>query len=172
MKKVFRLLGKLEERIAVILFILGSIICIYGIFMRYVLNNPITWSTEIFETLMVASIFIGFGMALKDERHIVVDLVYDRMPPFIKKVLNILSNLLGSGFSVYLTIMGIKMVNVAQSQGRVSIDVGIPIWITYLIMPIGMALLSFYFLLRTVKAIRTPAHEELYDKEDSVKNAI
>lgn len=172
MKKIARILELIEEKTAVFLFILGSIICIYGVFMRYVLNSPVTWATEIFEMLMAAAIFIGFGMALKDERHIVVDLVYDKMSPAIKKVFNIISNLLGSGFSIYLTIMGISMVNVAYSQGRVSIDVGIPIWSTYLIMPIGMGLLSLYFVIRTVKAIRTPVHEEMYDKADSIKNAI
>lgn len=172
MKKIALVLEKIEESIASFLFIIGSIICLYGVFMRYVINSPVNWTSEVFETLMVASIFIGFGMALKDERHIVVDLVYDKMPPIIKKAFNIISNFIGFGFSFYLMIMGIKMVNVAYSQGSVTIDVGIPIWITYLIMPIGMGLLSLYFLVRSIKAIRIPNGKEIYDDTNRVNNAV
>lgn len=172
MKRILQVLGKIEQNIAGFLFIVGSIICLYGVFMRYVVNSPVTWTSELFELFMVASIFIGFGMALKDEHHIVVDLVYDKMPPAIKKGFNIVSNLLGAGFSLFLTIMGIQMVQVAHSQGGVTIDVGIPIWITYLIMPIGMGLLALYFLDRTVKAIRHPVPEEITDNPDRYTNAI
>lgn len=158
-QKVLHVLETIEEFIASFFFIAGSVICIYGVFMRYVMNNPITWTTEVFETLMVTAIFIGFGIALKDNHHIAVDLLYEKMPKAGKKIFNIISNLLGAGFSIFLTIMGAEMVKVSYAQGSLTIDVGMPVWITYLAMPIGMGLLSFYFLVKTYQAITNQIEE-------------
>jgi C4-dicarboxylate transporter DctQ subunit len=61
-------LEAIEEYSAYILFLTGVVVSLIGVFTRYVLNMPQSWVTEIFEYLMVWSIFIGFGMALKDNR--------------------------------------------------------------------------------------------------------
>lgn len=172
MKKVLRVLEKVEESVAAFFFVTGSLIAIYGVFMRYIFNSPASWTTEIFEMFMVIAIFIGFGMALKDDRHIVVDLLYDKMPPVVKRIFNIISNVLGAFFSIFLTIMGMQMVSIARIQGGATVDVGIPIWVTYLIMPIGMGLLAFYFLIRIVRSIRDPLPTEEQEERDRINNAI
>ena len=46
------------------------------------------------------------------------------------------------------------MIALAFEQQIVTIDVGIPIWVTYLIMPVGMALLALYFILKGILAIK------------------
>lgn len=172
MKKFLFVLEKAEEKIAAFFFITGSIIAVFGVFMRYILNNPLTWTTEIFELFMVSAIFIGFGMALKDDRHIVVDLIYDKMPVPVKKIFNIISNLFGAGFSIYLTYMGIMLADIAYKQGGTTIDVGIPIWLTYLIMPIGMGLLSIYFVVRMIKSIYYPVDYVEKDSMEHIENQI
>lgn len=171
--KVIKWFEKLEEYAAGILFVSAILISLYGVFMRYVLNLPPAWITEIFEFLMIWSIFIGFGMALKDNRHIVVDLVYDKFPFPVKRVISILSNLLGAGYSLFLTYTGIQMTALAKRQGITTIDVGIPIWITYIIMPVGMALLGLYFLVKAYSGfignekeiIGVMGHEEYIETE-------
>lgn len=152
--KVVTFLEGVEEFVASFFFIGGSIISLYGVFMRYIVNSPKAWTTEIFETFMVFAIFIGFGMALKDNQHIAVDLLYDKLPSKAKKIVDIIATTLGLGFSIFLTVMGIEMVSVAHSQGGITIDVGIPVWITYIAMPLGMGLLAFYFLLKLINIFR------------------
>ncbi|PIC94827.1 hypothetical protein CSV69_14660 [Sporosarcina sp. P26b] len=151
--KILSTLEVFEEFVASFFFVIGSVVCLIGIFMRYVMNHPLVWTNEVFELLMVTAIFIGFGIALKDDQHIKVDLIYEKMPKSIKKVFNIISNLLGAIFSIYLAVMGVEMVSVAHDQMSISIDLGIPLWITYLAMPIGMGLLGIYFVVKTYRAI-------------------
>ncbi|PIC76127.1 hypothetical protein CSV74_12710 [Sporosarcina sp. P19] len=151
--KILNTLEVFEEFVASFFFVIGSVVCLIGIFMRYVMNHPLVWTNEVFELLMVTAIFIGFGIALKDDQHIKVDLIYEKMPKSIKKVFNIISNLLGAIFSIYLAVMGVEMVSVAHDQMSISIDLGIPLWITYLAMPIGMSLLGIYFVVKTYRAI-------------------
>lgn len=158
--KLFTFLEGIEEFVASFFFIGGSIISLYGVFMRYVVNSPVTWTTEIFETFMVFAIFIGFGMALKDNQHIAVDLLYEKLPSIAKKIVDVIANSLGLGFSVFLTVMGVEMVSVAHQQGGITIDVGVPLWLTYLAMPIGMGLLLFYFLLKLINIFRHWNKEE------------
>lgn len=162
----FKYMGIIEETFASFFFISGSIISLYGVFMRYVMKNPVTWTTEIFEMLMVFAIFIGFGMALKDNQHIAVDIVYEKLPALAKKIVNVIANVLGFGFAGFLTIMGMEMVSVAKEQGSITIDVGIPVWLTYLAMPIGMGLLAFYFLVRLVNVFRTWKEPEKVEEQN------
>jgi C4-dicarboxylate transporter DctQ subunit len=157
--KILKIVDKVEENAAGLLFLAGIIVSLYGVFTRYVINMPQAWITEIFEFLMIWSIFIGFGMALKDNRHIVIDLVYDRFSFPVKRVVSAVSNFLGAGYSFFLTYTGIEMTAVSKEQGITTIDVGIPEWIPYMIMPIGMGLLGFYFVLKFVKALKGDEEE-------------
>lgn len=151
--KVFKWLDQVEKYAAGILFLGAMAVSLCEVFMRYFLNKPQAWTTEFLEYLMVWAIFIGFGRALKENHHIVVDIVYDKLPFLAKRILAVLGNLLGTGYSLLLTVNGISQVAIAKANGTVTVSVGIPIWITYLIMPIGMGLLCFYFILKTYRAV-------------------
>jgi C4-dicarboxylate transporter, DctQ subunit len=152
-------LKRIEEYTCYVLFLSGILVSLYGVFTRYVLNMPQSWITEIFEYLMVWAIFIAFGMALKNNRHIVVDLVYDKLPFAYKRVISTISNLIGAGYSFFLMITGIEMVKVTYIQQNVTLDVGMPLWIPYLIMPVGMGLLGIYFLLKSYKSLKGDQQE-------------
>lgn len=154
-----RWLGKVEEFLSGLLFVSGVLVSLYAVIMRYIFNMPPAWSLEIFEFLMVWSIFIGFGIALRSNHHIVVDLLYDKLGYPVKRIVSVVSNLIGAGYSIFMTITGTKMIALAYEQKIITIDVGIPIWITYIIMPVGMALMAFYFIIKAVRAIKGDQEE-------------
>jgi C4-dicarboxylate transporter DctQ subunit len=160
-KLIFKWLEKAEEYSSGLLFISGMLVSLYAVIMRYVFNLPPAWSLEIFEFLMVWAIFIGFGIALRENHHIVIDLLYDKLPYRVKRVLSIVSNLIGAGFGVFMTVTGVQMTAITYKQQIITIDVGIPVWITYIIMPVGMALFAFYFIIKCFKAIRGDKKEIL-----------
>ncbi|NLY80848.1 MAG: TRAP transporter small permease [Lysinibacillus sp.] len=168
-KKFLKILDRIEEVVLSFFFIIGSAICIFGVFMRYVMHNPVTWSTELFELFMVTAIFLGFGPALKNNQHIKIDLLYDLLPKTIKKIFNLISNALGFGFSIYLAYMGIEMVSVAYEQKSITVDVGIPVWITFLAMPLGLGLLAFYFFVNIIRILQNK-NIDVEMTEDQLKN--
>jgi len=157
--KVFKWLELLEEGIAGLLFVSGVMISLYGVFMRYVMGAATAWTTEIFEFLMVWSIFIGFGMALKDNRHIQVELVFDKLPFGLKKIMACVSNLIGAIFSFYMVYSSFELIALSKNQGAVTIDVGIPIWLTYLVLPVGMGLLGVYFIMKAFRSLKGDPRE-------------
>ncbi len=159
MRTMLKWLGRIEEFSSGLLFVSGILVSLYAVIMRYIFNMPPAWALEIFEFLMVWAIFIGFGIALKENHHIVVDLLYDRFPFAVKRAVSVIANLIGAGYSIFMTVTGIQMTALAREQQIVTIDVGIPIWITYIVMPIGMGLMAFYFLLKTIRAIKGDRRE-------------
>ncbi len=170
--RVLNWLDKAEEFSSGFLFLAGVTVSLYGVFMRYVVNQPQTWTTEIFEFLMVWAIFIGFGRALKDNRHIVVDLVYDKFPFPLKRIVSAVSNLIGAGYSFFLTYTGFQITVIAKEQQITTIDVGIPMWIPYAIMPVGMGLLGVYFVLKFIKALSGDKREIIgaYEYEQYIES--
>lgn len=158
--KLFKWLDRLEEGIAATLFIGGVLISLYGVFTRYVLNSPQSWITEIFEFLLVWSIFIGFGMALKDNRHIQVELLFDYLPKTAKRIVAVISNLIGGLYSFYLAYSSLELITLTKEQAIKTIDVGIPLWIPYLVLPVGMGLLGIYFFVKSYRAFKGD-HREL-----------
>lgn len=157
--KLFKWLDRIEEGAASLLFMGGVAVSLYGVFTRYVLNAPKAWVTEIFEFLLVWAIFIGFGMALKDNRHIQVELLFDKLPLGLKKIVAGISNIIGAGFSFYLAYSSIELITLSKEQAITTIDVGIPLWITYLVLPIGMGLLGIYFVVKAYRAFKGDKRE-------------
>ncbi|WP_257351132.1 TRAP transporter small permease [Pseudalkalibacillus decolorationis] len=153
MKKILKWLDHIEEFITAILFLSAVVIILYGVFMRYVLNSPQFGILEIVSILLPWAIFLGFGRALKENHHIAVDVVYDRLPLPVKRIVAVISNLFGLGFAIFMLVTSVKMVIDEYGTGYVTVALGIPIWLTYLILPFSMALLGIYFAFKTYKAI-------------------
>ena len=57
-----------------------ALITSYDVFMRYVLNSPTAWATEISTYLLVAVTFCGAGETLLRDGHVRVDIVLNRLP--------------------------------------------------------------------------------------------
>jgi C4-dicarboxylate transporter DctQ subunit len=149
--KKMRFLTKIENIFSATFFLVGIGISLYSVFMRYVIGNSQSWATEIYTMMLVWAIFIGFSTALRDDKHIAIDILYDRVGPTMKKTFEIFTLVFGIAFSVFFIWTGSEMVWTAYGQGIKTIDVGIPIWIYYLVMPFAGILLCIRFIEKAYK---------------------
>lgn len=138
-------LDRIESAFSIVLFLVGIGISLYSVFMRYIVGTSQSWATEIYTMLLVWAIFIGFSSALKEDKHIAIDVVYDRFGPKMQQFSQVVTLLIGAAFSIFIFWTGLDMVMTAYSQDIKTIDVGFPIWINYLIMPIAGTLLFIRF---------------------------
>ncbi|SFB02515.1 C4-dicarboxylate transporter, DctQ subunit [Lentibacillus halodurans] len=161
-----KLLGKIENVISIILFLAGITISLYAVFMRYVMNSSQSWATEFFTMMLVWAIFIGFSTALRDDKHITIDILYDRFNPAMKKISEFITLIIGIAFSIFFIWTGIEMVITAYQQEITTLDAEFPIWINYLIMPIGGTLLFTRFV---EKAFRFFVKKEDIHKEGNTE---
>lgn len=146
-----KILNWIESAFSAILFVAGVGVSLYSVFMRYVMGSSQSWATEIFTMLLVWAIFIGFSTALREDKHIAIDIIYDRAGPTFRKISQVVTLLVGLSFSVFIIWSGLDMVMTAYAQQIKTIDLGFPIWINYLIMPIAGALLFIRFCEKAYK---------------------
>ncbi|MDN3448651.1 TRAP transporter small permease [Planococcus sp. APC 3906] len=146
-----KILDWIESAFSAVLFLAGIGISLYSVFMRYVIGASQSWATEIYTMMLVWAIFIGFSTALKEDKHIAIDIIYDRAGPTFRKISQIFTLVVGISFSVFVIWTGLDMVMTAYEQQIKTIDLNFPIWINYLIMPIAGTLLFIRFCEKAYK---------------------
>ncbi len=142
------LLRRIEDTAASSLFIIGVIISLYGVGARYIFGTAQSWTNEAYSTFLLWAIFIGFGTALRDNHHVSIDYLYDKMNEKWKRVFDLIVVVIGIGFSIFFLISGLQMVITTFNQELITQDLGIPVWITYLVLPLGGLMLFIHFIVK------------------------
>lgn len=167
MRRITRFYRAVENVLAGGFLIGGLAVLFWGVVMRYVMDNPQAWIDEISRYLVIWGTLIGAVVALRDERHIQVEILYSVLPEKLKPVMDLVANALGLVFSSLFLVYGIQMVENRLQTQQLSIDVGIPLWLVYLIIPISGLMMSVRFLERIVGAIRKMAGKAPQREKDS-----
>ena len=91
------------DRTIGLLALLGAIILVftmlfvnYEVVARYWLNRPTPWMLEIVEYALLYLAFLGAAWVLKEEGHIKMDLVLNRLSPRVRVRLNIITSIIGA----------------------------------------------------------------------------
>jgi len=74
------------EAVAAAIFGLLFAVFIVQVGMRFLLNRPLAWSDELIVILYIAMVFWSAAALLKERDHVMLDLVYERLPPAGKRV--------------------------------------------------------------------------------------
>ncbi|MFS0577170.1 TRAP transporter small permease [Sporosarcina sp. 179-K 3D1 HS] len=154
MKKLKKFWNLFEEVSAGTFFFAGITLIFYGVLMRYVFNEPKAWVEEVVRYVIIWGVFLGFSLALRHNQHIQVDIVYDKLPKKAKFFVDLFATLVSIAFCAVYTYYGIILVENRFTSGMVSLDVGIPMWIVYLILPISGTMFLLRFVERLVNIVR------------------
>lgn len=71
-----------------------SMFVFVNVFLRYAFNSGITWSEEMSRFLFVWMVFLGAILATKDNELLDVDVLVNKLPLRMKKIVFIISNLI------------------------------------------------------------------------------
>jgi len=92
LKKVYDTVGHLSEwsgRIVSVAIPALVIVITLDVFMRYVFNNPTNWAYELSYMLGTATISLGLPYVHFHASHIRVDVIYSRLAPLARLVLDV-----------------------------------------------------------------------------------
>ena len=107
----------------------------------------IDWAAETATLAQVWMVLLAAGLAMRDRLHVRVDVLINRLPARLAWALSVVVTLICLWF-LSLTIMGsLALVEVGRI-GRSPV-VGIPMWLAYLCLPLGL----LYFALELVMAL-------------------
>ena len=83
----------------------GMVILIFAqVIFRYVFNNPLSWTEEVARLFFVFGTFAGAVIAVKQNTHISIDAIFERLPSGPQKLLSHINSLLILIFMVAVLI--------------------------------------------------------------------
>lgn len=68
-------------------FIMSSVTI--GVVMRYFLNRPLNWVVEVVSYSLVFLTFLSAAWLVRKNKHVTIDLIFDRLNPRVQALLNI-----------------------------------------------------------------------------------
>ena len=108
--------NNIEEILASIAITTVVLSAFYGVISRYILNNPVAWSNEVATISFTWTVFLGAAAAWKHNKHIHIDLAYNIMPAFLKKISDIVRNIVLSIFFIFVLYLAIKFTITAYNK--------------------------------------------------------
>ncbi len=137
--------------------ILMAINTIANVFGRNLFNQSIYFSEELNQFLIVLVTWVGLGYASRKGRHIRMSAIYDQLGHSLQKVMMTVIAAVTGGIMFVLAYYSIHYVGGLVERGTVTPALRVPIWITFMWVPIGFIITGIQYLLTVVRNLR--AHE-------------
>ncbi len=127
---------KLLAAVATILLSVMTLLVLYQVFTRYVLNSPAAFTEELVRYFLIWTGFIGAAYAFITREHMCLVLLRDSLKPEKRRILMTVIDVLILVFAIFvITIGGFKLAMSAQKV--FSALLGIPRSLVYAMAPIS-----------------------------------
>lgn len=156
-------IAKLEEFIMAAGIILMAVNTIANVISRFIFNHSIIFAEELNSTFILLVTFAGMGYAARHGRHIRMSAIYDAMPDKVRKILMTIIVTVTAIFMLILAYYSVQYIYHVYSKGRVMPALGVPVYITYLWVPIGFFITGIQYALTAAKNFQ---EKEIYLSTD------
>lgn len=120
---------------------LSSLLLFANVVLRYVFLAPISWAEELSIYAVIWIVFVGGSAVVRLRGHLAIDLLPKLLSPAGRRLLVIFVLLASLGFfAVFCYFSGLHTLRV-QAAGQLTPNMQAPMWLTYLAMPVGAALM-------------------------------
>jgi TRAP-type C4-dicarboxylate transport system permease small subunit len=142
LRAVDRALARIEDAVVMTIVAAMSALLFLGVILRYVFNDPLTWSEEFVVTIFVWSVMLGVPSALRARIHVRIDALVLRLGPAGRRACGAIACAAALAIFVAAIYAGWShTANVASSRTpMLGYSAG---WI-FVSMPIGFALTLFH----------------------------
>ena len=152
MTSLLRWLERRAENVAAALLAAMFVAFLVQIFTRYVLNDPVVWAQELCSLAYLWGVCFAAATIVREREHIAFDLVYQAVPPRVRRVLAMLC----TGFLVGLFTLGLPgTIDYVLFMGRMkTLDMRIPfdwvfsVFVFFLVVTVLLGLVRLWRLSR------------------------
>jgi len=113
---------------------------------KFVNSLKMTWAQEACIYLFVWMAKFGAAYGVRTGIHVGVDILAERLTGAKRKLITTIAMSGGVLFTAILTWIGTDFVYHVRNGGQTSPDLEMPMWIIYLAVPLGSALMCFRFI--------------------------
>lgn len=165
MKDYFLRLGKGYQIFCQILLLLMTILVIVFVFLRYSFNITFVWAEELITMLFISTTYFGAVMGMKYNEHINIGFFHERMPPKIKKYIDILNYLII--LILQVALIKISMDWIAKVGNNLTDGLRLPIRYFYYMMPFSALAIGGFCLVSIVTIFMNRNSTDLGDTDSS-----
>jgi TRAP-type C4-dicarboxylate transport system permease small subunit len=149
---------RVAENILIGVLLAATVLTILAqVFFRYVLSQPLSWSTEVATGLLLYIAFIGFAIGVRDNAHVALNLFERRLGDRGRRAVQIIELVALGGV---LLALGIGTVQYMAEQSDVTTPAGLPLWLILLAIPMGATLGILHAVVQIVAPQPIPAEDE------------
>jgi TRAP-type C4-dicarboxylate transport system permease small subunit len=136
---------RLNQALIILLMASMAVLVFANVVMRYVFNQSIFWVEEFTQIQMIWVAYLGAGLALREGRHVAVDMLQDALPAPLRRAIRWFIALATAMFLLALVVLGVQIAAFTWSQETPAM--GLPAGLPYLGIPLGAAAMLLHLLL-------------------------
>ena len=160
-KKITKFLYHVDEYLANFCGAALVVVTLLGIFMRYVMSDPLKWTEEVSLGLFVWYIFLGAGCTFKNGMNVTIDFLVDLFPERVQRVVGILVKIISYAVMIAMFVFGCQFC--VQTRFKITPVLRLPYTVIAAALPIGFGLMLVY---QTIGIVRTLKNRK-ENKEES-----
>ncbi|MGQ2924023.1 MAG: TRAP transporter small permease [Hydrogenophaga sp.] len=136
---------RLNQALIILLMASMAVLVFANVVMRYVFNQSIFWVEEFTQIQMIWVAYLGAGLALREGRHVAVDMLQDLLPAPLRRAVRWLIALAMALFLLTLAVLGVQIAAFTWNQETPAM--GLPAGLPYLGIPLGAAAMLLHLLI-------------------------
>ena len=146
MGKLDKIVSTLEEGINGSLLVASTVLLFVNIILRYFFKASTTWAEEAIRYAIIWVTFFGASICAKNKMHLGIDIFIQMAPPRFAKIIMGVTQLISAFFTGMLTYYSWQLTQLIMQTAQKSPAMLMPMWIVYIAMPLGSAMMTIRFL--------------------------
>ena len=151
MGKAQKILKNIEEGFLGYTLLAMVFFCFLQVILRYIFGRSLGWMEELLRYLMILMTFVGAGVGVRYGAHFAVETIFKITPDRYSHALKMITDLICFSCCALFSYFGFVFVLKSRMMSQTSPTLLIPMYIPYLIIPIGCLFMAIGFLLNFFK---------------------
>ena len=149
MKSFIKVWDMIENWVAMVFFAISILVMFIEVLARNFFYFSMFWAEEIVIFSMIWSMVFGGSLVARSKKHVAVKVFVNTLSKDNQQIIGAAQNIIALAFTIIVLYSGYNLVSDILGTGNVSESrLSIPMWIVYLIMPIGGVVLSGSWIFR------------------------
>ena len=158
--RTFQKLTKWLVYLGALVLIFVMLVAFVDVIIAKIFGSSIKFATEVITYCDVPLAYLGMGYTLLIGQMTSVDLLYGKFPTLVKKILNVIYDLCGVGFCVFLCKLSLdNTLDLLAKNTMCNPKGGFPVWPFAAIETLSWLILAIAFLFCVLRFIFQPAQQ-------------
>lgn len=136
-----------------------------GVFGRYVIELPVTWTEELARYLMIWAALLAVSCGVARREHVAVTVLLERLPPKAHRLVCAAIDGLAFAFFAFLFYFGIGMTQQGASQYATIFEM--TMWLPFAAVPVSSALVCLQLVLTGLRDVSSVPASALLARQAS-----